>query len=679
MTDLSCAPTRVSFADLTHTGSTVDANYFPLGCAFVAAYAAKVLDGRISVSLHKYPDAFAESVARAMPAIACFSNYSWSFNLCLEHARRLKARAPGTIVIFGGPNYPSAANDQDAFLAAHPDIDFHIDGDGEIPLAGLLEALLDHGLDAQAVKQAGLTLAGVHYRQDGIAVLPPPPPRLKDIDVIPSPYLTGLLDTFFDDRLTPLMQSSRGCPYACTYCHDGIDYMSKLARFPQERVLAEIDYIFAHHRTRNLLFADDNFGIFKEDVDVARHLADLQARHGWPAAFNASSAKNNKKRLHDIAAILGRSYTVLASVQSTDPVVLKEIKRANVPWDQMVELVAEVAKHGSVKSSEVILSLPLDTRDKHIKSVLDLIDLGMDEIRMYQLILLPGTDIATPEARRRFGYETRFRVMPRCVGTYKMFGEDFSAYEHHEVCVGHDTLPHAEYKQCRQFNLIIEIFSNGAVFRELTDFLEGLGIARSKLMLDLFTHRHSCPDLVSLIAQFEADEDSNFWTSEAAMKSALAQAGTVERYVAGELGTNQLLRTRMLAHLKHFDAMLEYIFTHARALVEAAGAANPDRLGYLDELKMFIALQRSNLLALDESTRQRFHFDFLRLKEPGFSNDPMRHHVADGMDVVFGHDAVRLEQIQGFLRQFGSTAEGLGHMAQRGIPIWNFYKSASRA
>ena len=38
----------------------------------------------------------------------------------------------------------------------------------------------------------------------------------------PSPYTTGLLDEFFDEKLTPMVQTSRGCPYSCTFCHDGI-------------------------------------------------------------------------------------------------------------------------------------------------------------------------------------------------------------------------------------------------------------------------------------------------------------------------------------------------------------------------------------------------------------------------------------------------------------------------
>ena len=59
----------------------------------------------------------------------------------------------------------------------------------------------------------------------------------------------GLLDEFFDDKLTPMLQTSRGCPYSCTFCHDGIAYMNKTRAFSPERVREELAYIEARVKT----------------------------------------------------------------------------------------------------------------------------------------------------------------------------------------------------------------------------------------------------------------------------------------------------------------------------------------------------------------------------------------------------------------------------------------------
>ena len=61
-------------------------------------------------------------------------------------------------------------------------------------------------------------------------------PRMVNLDRIPSPYLIGMMDKFFDEYLTPMIQTARGCPYSCTFCHDGLPYMTKYQRFSIDRI-----------------------------------------------------------------------------------------------------------------------------------------------------------------------------------------------------------------------------------------------------------------------------------------------------------------------------------------------------------------------------------------------------------------------------------------------------------
>ncbi|MBL6935496.1 MAG: radical SAM protein, partial [Alphaproteobacteria bacterium] len=91
---------EISFADLSHTGKTVDANCFPLGSGYVAAYAQEYLGDEINTQLFKYPTDFADYLDKTIPRIACFTNYSWNLNLNYEFARRLKQRHPGVVIVF---------------------------------------------------------------------------------------------------------------------------------------------------------------------------------------------------------------------------------------------------------------------------------------------------------------------------------------------------------------------------------------------------------------------------------------------------------------------------------------------------------------------------------------------------------------------------------------------------
>ena len=80
-----------------------------------------------------------------------------------------------------------------------------------------------------------------------------------------SPYLNGMLDKFFDGKLTPFIETNRGCPFTCSFCHTGADYYHKLNKFSQERVKAEIEYVGKKANElgiTNLHMADVNFGMY---------------------------------------------------------------------------------------------------------------------------------------------------------------------------------------------------------------------------------------------------------------------------------------------------------------------------------------------------------------------------------------------------------------------------------
>ena len=61
-------------------------------------------------------------------------------------------------------------------------------------------------------------------------------------DIVPSPYLSGLLDKFLDGTFQPAFETSRGCPFLCTFCDQGIDE-SKITAFSTKRIADEIMYV----------------------------------------------------------------------------------------------------------------------------------------------------------------------------------------------------------------------------------------------------------------------------------------------------------------------------------------------------------------------------------------------------------------------------------------------------
>tara|TARA_B100000686_G_C16459170_1_gene796180 strand:+ start:169 stop:591 length:423 start_codon:yes stop_codon:yes gene_type:complete len=123
--------TKITFADLTHTGQIVAANTIPLGIAYVATYAKTHLKDQIDCEIFKYPEDFSNYLDKELPQLACFSNFSWNIKLGHEYAKRIKELSPKTITVFGGPNFPDKPDQQKDFLKEYPAIDFYLEYEGE--------------------------------------------------------------------------------------------------------------------------------------------------------------------------------------------------------------------------------------------------------------------------------------------------------------------------------------------------------------------------------------------------------------------------------------------------------------------------------------------------------------------------------------------------------------------
>ena len=110
-----------------------------------------------------------------------------------------------------------------------------------------------------------------------------------------------MFDKFFDGRLSPMIQTNRGCPFQCTYCTDGIDEKQKVNSFSLERVFSEINYIAKHvPKKTNLMFiADLNFGMMPRDKQICDAIADIQEKYNYPKKIDVSTGKNSRDKIVD--------------------------------------------------------------------------------------------------------------------------------------------------------------------------------------------------------------------------------------------------------------------------------------------------------------------------------------------------------------------------------------------
>ncbi len=674
----------VYLCDLTHTAQGVNAELvpYPVGC--IKSYFLAHSKQPVEIELFKYPHTLDAAFQARRPAIVGFSNYMWNLDLSYTIAAAIKRHSPDTLVVFGGPNYPLESPRQEAWLRAHPAVDVYLVGEGERPFLEVGEAWIA-SRSIEAVKRAGIN--GVHALVDGKLVKTngvrrdgfDDSPRISDLDATPSPYLKGYLDAFLSDAsLVPLMESNRGCPFTCAFCVDGIGARSKVNKASVGRLRSELTYIAERYTGKYLTLADTNFGMFKEDVEFCRVIADTKIKYDYPHHLQVSTGKNQQARIIECSDLLQGSLRFSASVQSLDDEVLKNIKRSNISYEQIIAVSSRLSPTDANTYSEVILALPGDSRKKHIDTVCRLIDADFNQIRLFTLMILDGSELATQRERERFGMKTRYRVVPRSFGFYPFAGETLHCVEIEEVCVENATLPFEDYLECRSFALTVTLFYNDNIFLELTRFIRGLGFKISDWLLYMHARRGDFPPaLAAMYGSFlEATEGELAPTYEALADDIKTDRAVLESYLAGERGNNVLFNTQAQVYLTCMEALHDVAFDlFADFVIERTGQEDLLDAAYFADLKRFSLLKKRSFIDLDSETVADFDYDFVALEQADFEDAPTETRPTR---MRFFHQPWQKQFFQDQLNRHGRSRQALGKVFSR-IPIKKTHRSVDYA
>lgn len=660
---------NIYLADLTHTAQGISAATFPLGISFVASYAAKELGENYALSVFKFPEKLETALRANPPAMLCLSNYSWNTELANALAALAKQERPELIVVGGGPNFPFEAWEQEAYLRQRPVIDFYIQLEGELGFVDLIRQLETYDFDAAALKCGRPQILNTLYLSDDEIVCGRTE-RILDVNAIPSPYLSGVLDEYFDQPLVPMLETTRGCPFSCTFCADGLAIKSRVKRFTDGRVQEELEYIASRTAKSDEMYITDlNFGMYKEDLVTCQQLAAIQEKYGWPLLIKAAAGKNQPERIIQSAATLNGSWVIGAAMQSSDPEVLGFIKRSNISSAAFQKFIDYNNSLGNDPQtySEVILGLPGDTKEKHFESLNFAIRNGVNSLRMYQCILLMGTEMASRENRERFKLVTRFRTIPGCVGIYDFFGAPRSVAEVEEIIVGSESMPFEDYVACRVMNLLVETFYNNALFEEVFALLKTLGVPMFDCLVRIQDHPEDHPEPVAaILKEFVYQTSEDLFETRADAEAFILTPEIIKRYIGGELGINELLVSRARL-VTQFDAIHELLFTAARVILLERGLLSAAVEGYLEELERFIACRKKNAITDSERRfRDQFNYDFKAITADNYHFDPnVMPKLKTPVEYEFFHDEEQQRHIGRQLGIYSSTPVGLGRLIQR--------------
>jgi len=307
----------------------------PLGIGLIASYLKKKMQEDVDIRLYEDPAEFLKEINIWRPDIIGLSNYMWNAELNRLVFSYAKEHLGNVVCVAGGPDFPDDIEECKGFLEKTPEIDFYCFLEGEIAFVNLVEKICD-GISYETLKNTPLEgmLSFCHEKKK---LVTGEFSRIDDLDEIPSPYLSGIMDQWFDGSYIPSIQTARGCPFTCMYCRASNKYYSKVQMFDLERILNELTYIAKRMfslPTDGLYILDSNFGLFERDELIAQHIGKLQNKYNWPKTIIADTSKDNYPRVLRMAEEMHNAMQPLCSVQTRNEQTLRVIKRNNMPRGQ---------------------------------------------------------------------------------------------------------------------------------------------------------------------------------------------------------------------------------------------------------------------------------------------------------------------------------------------------------
>lgn len=565
----------VFLSDLRYNYSGVLANdCMPLGVAYMKAVMDRDLPD-VASTLFAYPDRLWEAMKQAPPDVLMVSNYLWNEALSLHFAKLAKRLRPETLVVMGGPNLPIEEHRQIDYVNRHPEIDVYVVGEGDFLATHIVREFLagDCSLSKLAEKELP---SSIYRRADGVPQLQKVWDRKKEVEEIPSPWLSGIQDEFFDGKLAPMIETNRGCPFTCTFCVQGTSWYTKVNNFSIGRMKEEIEYVARRIRSLSpnmgtLRIADSNYGMFERDVEISEWIGEMQKRYGFPRFIDATTGKNRPDRIIRSVEKVSGALVVYQAVQSLNDDVLRNIKRSNIKLQAYEEIMIHIRGRGLRSNSDLIVGLPGETLQSHVSAIHSLIDAGTNQMHNLQLVLLMGSELEKLDSRSEFKFATRFRVLPKNFGVY---GGD-KVFDIEEIVVSSDTMSFEDYVETRKYHLVSSVFWNDSWFEEAVSFAQKLGIKRSEWFDAMLPEMESSVGPVrKFLDQFVAETKGELFPDRQSCHDFYSKDENFQKLLQGDIGDNLMYKYRAIASFHIWPDICKVAMDATRKLVEARGAAS---------------------------------------------------------------------------------------------------------
>lgn len=305
--------------------------------------------------------------------VVCFSCYIWNISFVRELIRDLVKILPKTAFWAGGPE---VSYDAEKFLTEMPEMTGVMVGEGEKTFHDLLEFYID-GKDSLE------EISGIAYRT-GDKIIHNGWRELMDLSAIPFVY--EHLEKF-ENRII-YYESSRGCPFSCSYCLSSID--KKLRFRDLELVKKELQF-FLDHRVPQVKFVDRTFNCKHEHaMTIWKYI--LEHDNGVTNFhFEISADLLREEEMELMSQMRPGLIQLEIGVQSTNPETIRAIHR-RMDLKKLEHCVNRVHSFRNIHQHlDLIVGLPYEDYDIFHQSFNDVYQMKPDQLQLGFLKVLKGS------------------------------------------------------------------------------------------------------------------------------------------------------------------------------------------------------------------------------------------------------------------------------------------------
>ena len=398
--------------------------------AFASEYKEHILLGEYTINQTK--DEILKEIYRSGAEVVCFSCYIWNISFVRELIFDLKKILPGTAFWVGGPE---VSFDAENFLKEMPQVTGVMVGEGEETFLELARYYIEK-------KGTLADIRGIAFRENG-EIFHNGWRKVMDLSRVPFAYEQT---EDFANRII-YYESSRGCPFSCSYCLSSID---KKLRFRNLELVKKELQFFLDKKVPQVKFVDRTFNC-KHDhaMEIWKYI--LEHDNGVTNFhFEISADLLREEELELMSRMRPGLIQLEIGVQSTNPDTIRAIHR-NMDLKKLEASVARVKSFGNIHQHlDLIAGLPCEDYESFRRSFEQVYRLKPDQLQLGFLKVLKGSSM--------YHEAQKYEILYKEKEPYEVLSTAWLSYEN--------------ILKLKMVESMVEVYYNSGQFRKTLSWIE---------------------------------------------------------------------------------------------------------------------------------------------------------------------------------------------------------------